>query len=652
MSIVDEERVGAVKCTDRSADPLYREPYIIVNEHRDGAVQHRYVHGGFKGTPARFSFYFPSAEQYQGRFHHNTYPLADSADVGPFPIEFQVATGDIGFTIASGAYYVQTNNGGAFALGSADPSVAAYRANAAAAKYSRVVAAELYGDHRPFGYLYGGSGGAYQAIGAAEQTSGIWDGFMPFVTGCNFATPSNFTVRLHALRVLRRRNKLPAIMDAVDAGGSGDMYAGLNDEERSALMEVTLMGFPPGGWYSHEEMDAGYFSNLAGSIPRFDPTYAEDFWTKPGYLGTDPSSSLATERFQFDTTVSVVGESETRSIELAALPSRSTDNCHLVLLEGPEAGNSLPIKSVNGKVITFTTTAEQALVDAFKAGVKIRIDNSWPLALETYHRHQLPPGDDYYGWNQFRDETGAPIYPQRQILVGEPFTVSSAGALLSGNVQAKTLLVQAHMDVDSFAWFADWYRSLVRQAIGPDFEDRFALWFVERAQHENPMTALAAANAVSAAGALQQGLRDLSRWVEEGVRPSDTHYDVVASQIELPARASERCGPQPVVDLRANGGVRAEVSVGQAVNFVGMIEAPPGAGKIVSAEWDFEGHGKFALKHDFMEPSDKVECTSDFVYSILGTYFAVLRGSLQREGEVHSPYATIKNLARVRIVVT
>src|SRR5438105_4493214 len=94
-----------VKVTAESVDPLYDQPYIDVNELRDEPVPHRYVHGGFKGTDARFSFYFPPAEQYEGRFFHNTYPLATSEDIGPFPIAFEVATGNLGFTLDSGAYY-------------------------------------------------------------------------------------------------------------------------------------------------------------------------------------------------------------------------------------------------------------------------------------------------------------------------------------------------------------------------------------------------------------------------------------------------------------------------------------------------------------------------------------------------------------------
>src|SRR5262249_52449016 len=93
-------------------DPQFNQPYVEVNELRTEPVPHRYVHGGFKGTDARFSFYFPDKDRYQGRFFHNTYPMATTSDIGPFPIAFEVATGDLGFCIDSGAYYVQTNLGG------------------------------------------------------------------------------------------------------------------------------------------------------------------------------------------------------------------------------------------------------------------------------------------------------------------------------------------------------------------------------------------------------------------------------------------------------------------------------------------------------------------------------------------------------------
>src|SRR5262245_3145749 len=250
--------------TGDSVDPQFGEPVIEVNEERSVPEPHRYVHGGFKGTPGKFSFYFPPKARYQGRFFHNTYPLIVDSDVSPSPIDFRINEGDLGFTFASGAYYVQTNQRTGSAPGQASFD---HRLNAAAAKFSRVVAAEIYGRGfaRPYGYLHGGSGGSFQTMAAAEHTSGVWDGFLPYVLGSDQALSSMTSVLAHARRVLSRRNKFPAILDALDPGGSGDPYAGLNDEERGALREATLMGFPLRGWWLHQSIGAG--GAVAGTAP-------------------------------------------------------------------------------------------------------------------------------------------------------------------------------------------------------------------------------------------------------------------------------------------------------------------------------------------------------------------------------------------------
>jgi hypothetical protein len=638
----------SVQVTGDSVDPLFKEPYVEVNELRATPEPHRYVHGGFKGTKARFSFYFPPAEKYQGRFHHNTYPLATSADIGPFPIPFDVATGNLGFTLDSGAYYVQTNMGGEFR--GTDPTVAAYRVNAAAAKYSRVVAQEVYGrPHRPFGYLYGGSGGAYQAIGAAEHTDGVWDGFMPFVLGSNNAVPSLWTVRLNALRILRKRNKLPAVMDALNPGGSGDMYAGLNDEERAALKEATSAGYPPHGWYNHESLHNGYFSDVFGVIPKLDPTYADDFWSKPGYAGSDPKASIKEDRFQFETTIARVINGMPKRIELADVPNKDLGSAHFIVLSGEAAGQTLHIAEASGKTVGFASTSDTAVVAVLRHGDKVRIDNSWLLAAHTYQRHQVPPSTDEYAWNQFRDGSGKPIYPQRDILIGHFFALHSVGSLLTGRIHGKVLLVQSMMDIDAVAWCADWYQAEVKKAVGS--HDNFALWFMDHCQHDNPQTDVAKAHAVRLDGPLQQGLRDLAQWVEKGIRPSDTAYTVNDAQIELPARANDRNGIQATVDLKVNGGVRAEVPANQAVTFTATVEVPAGAGKVVSAEWDFEGHGTYPVSADVDTPQAQATFSATHAYSKAGTYFPVLRVTSQREGSKTTPYARIQNIARARVVV-
>lgn len=60
--------------------------------------------------------------------------------------------------------------------------------------------------------------------------------------GSPYAIPNVFAVRMHAMRVLDK--KLPQIIDAMEPGGSGDPYAGLNEEETQVLKEATAMGFP------------------------------------------------------------------------------------------------------------------------------------------------------------------------------------------------------------------------------------------------------------------------------------------------------------------------------------------------------------------------------------------------------------------------
>jgi hypothetical protein len=214
------------------------------------------------------------------------------------------------------------------------------------------------------------------------------------------------------------------------------------------------------------------------------------------------------------------------------------------------------------------------------------------------------------------------------------------------------LALQALMDIDAFAWQADWYRSQVKAALGSNFEDNFALWFVDHAHHDNPSTTAAHAHTVSFEGVLQQALRDLSAWVEKGVRPPDTQYEVVDSQVEVPAAADQRRGIQPVVELKANGGERADVAVNQTVTFTATIEVPPNAGKVIAAEWDFEGVGTYPVAERLDAAQVLVRLSVTHSFSRPGTYFSVLRATSQRQGDMKTPYARIHNIARVRVVVS
>ncbi len=289
--------VPAPATAAEAADPLFREPFVDLEEWRETPVRHRYVHGGFRGTQALFSIYFPPKEKYQGRFFQHITPIPSSENLAA------QSTGEdnkIAFSIESGGYFLETNEGGMAALGR-DSSLAAYRVNAAAARYSRILAAQMYGPHRTYGYAFGGSGGGYRTIGGIENTVGAWDGVVPYVIGSPMALPSVFTARLLAMRVLK--DKFPAILDSVEPGGSGDPYVGLNPEERDVLTEVSGMGFPTRAWFSYKTLGMGSFPILFGSVVQKDPGYFEDFWKVPGYAGANPSVSLQRARIQHRTTI-------------------------------------------------------------------------------------------------------------------------------------------------------------------------------------------------------------------------------------------------------------------------------------------------------------------------------------------------------------
>jgi hypothetical protein len=106
-----------------------------------------------------------------------------------------------------------------------------------------------------------------------------------------------------------------------------------------------------------------------------------------------------------------------------------------------------------------------------------------------------------------------------------------------------------------------------------------------------------------------------------------------------------------VVELRVNGGKRAEVKVGEPVFFSAHIQVPPGAGKVVDAEWDFKGEGDHYVAAQIGHIRPAVQLWATYTFSEPGTYFPVLRATSQREGDPNTPWARIENLDRVRVVV-
>jgi hypothetical protein len=642
---------------------------IDVDEWRDAPVRHRYIHGGFKDSELLFSLYFPPAEQYRGRFFQPLQAVSGNENVAPMAMS---QANGVGFAAASGGYLVESNQGSRNMFGGSA------EANAAVAEYSRTIAAEMYGAHRPFGYVYGGSGGAFKTLGCVETMPGVWDGSVPFVHGTPVSIPNFFTVQAHAMRILGP--KFPQIVDALDPGGSGDMYAGLTEEEREALEEVTRLGFPPRAWFYFRRIAFGYtgvFTTLVDRIVDGDPTYFEDFWTKPGYLGANPTASLKAARIRHATKIaSLVMPDEARALglpltmataqtqsgvnfpaalRLADMPAGALQGASIVVKSGGAEGHIFYIAGVvrDMVMIGFGERHFRAM-EALKAGDAIEIDNSIYLATQTYHRHQIP-APEYAAWDQFKAKDGTPLYPQRPLLPGQE--VQSGGATMSGRFHGKMIVIQALMDEAAYPWSADWFRARIRRALGAEFEDRYRHWFVDNALHTTVTSSPRDKPAfntrvVSYQGVLQQALRDLAAWVEHGRAPAEsTAYAVADGQVTLPAAASARKGLQPTVTVTANGAARADVKVGEPVAFAGVIEAPPGAGPIIKAAWDFEGSGEYPVVSS-VTPAPRVELATTYTFTAPGTYFPALRATLQRDGDPDTPYAQAQNLGRVRVVVS
>jgi hypothetical protein len=695
--------------TEQCVDPRFNDGYAYVelDELRQAPVPHRVVYGGFRGTDARFAFYFPAANEYRGRFFHG--PVHQLRLTGEL-----VTPNEALSAFDAGAYLVQTNNGGSENCLSArennqrrcDPSVRGYRVAAAAAKFSREIAQRVYdSDRRPYGYLYGGSGGAYQTLSAAERTRGVWDGFVPFVMGDPYALVAHFTLRAHAVRVLG--DKFRDVVDAMDAGGSGDPYPTLNAEQAAALREVTRFGFPLRAWFSYASL--GGANLLTGDYIRLiDPTYVRDFWSRPGYLGTartPEARALRAARVQQEATVvsatpyapapapnypappydvlgplspyyglaAILQNLPPKLLTLDALPEGDLSGAFLDVLTGTSRGKSCPLSIVDrsARTVQCAGGSDPSVSNGMAPGDRLRVDNSFALAYETQARHDLPPAAWRVAtYDQFRSSAGTPRHPQRRSSPGLNSGPDASGSIATGRFHGKVLVLNTLLDQDAFAYPAHWYRTMAREA---GRERDLRVWFVDNSTHGGVPDAT---RTIDYLGVLEQGLRDVAAWVETGKAPASTRYEVDRdNQIQVPASAGARRGVQPVVDLTVAGKDRVVVRAGQAVTLSGVITAVRGTGSIVCAEWDPEGRGSFATARDVLPYSAQADpggaygnvislpnpnCEAlgptarirmSHVYQEPGTYFAVLRGTSHRRGDPAAPFARAQNLDRARIIV-
>ena len=661
---------GPMTVTATCEDPVFNASSFVIDKvsKADSPAPHTRVDGHFVATPAtpeyKVSIYLPSAKQWRGRFFQHAYPLAQPEN-----------TGDIAFALANGGYLVHVQ-GTMCGCGG-------YRPDAAAAKLAKEYARKFYKNRRRiYGYIWGGSGGGFLVVGAIENTIGVWDGAVPYVMP-NAGSVVNVN-SAGALAELVLRDKLPAIAEDLQPGSTADPFAALTDEQRAELHEILRLGVPL-RTFETQFTGGSVLLLLSNDVRTNDSTYVDDFWGAPGYEGLDPPGYL--QRAKIDEFVTItdvtsdadgvasitvdnapaVDPADVAGLDLAVYDADGKSK--LGTLNGRLQGNTINLRrrtasGTPGKLgmdlkdasISIAPGAASNWLSSVSKGDKVRIDNLFYLAMHYYYRHALPSlREEMHPYDQFRNADGSPRYPQRSFLSAEAQAVRTAGGgTQTGNIHTKTIVNQSILDSGALPWMADWYAQRVRKALGDKaYKNNFRLWFNDNAEHtDSEPRGAGISRVIHYTPSLYQSLRDLIAWCEHNVAPpSSSHYTVEDGQIHLLAKAKDRGGIQPVVDLRANSAKRIEVSIGQPVEFVAQVEVPPGAGKVTSCAWWFGEDEPVLTPSPLAHPRQDVELRQSHVYVTPGTYFVTLRVTSQREGNIGDSTTAIQNLDRVAVVV-
>jgi len=361
--------------------------------------------------------------------------------------------------------------------------------------------------------------------------------------------------------------------------------------QAATLREVTSLGVPLKAWE-----DPNYVFGLSapdgllgfgGTIRQIDPSYVTDFWTKPGYLGTEQSA---------------LGD-----IVRAALA---------------EIGD----------------TPDNRWTVALPSYYRHQV----PPADQHFTAYDVLRGRDGQPLYPQRPLLIGPLI-SASVTGGGTFTGKINGKVIVVDNLVDPDAFPWHAD-----WYANRVRSALGDNA---FKNNFRLYYNDNADHlEGPVTGAKANRIVSYDPIVEQALRDVAAWAERtAVPPRSTTYRVVDGQVIVPKRASQRRGIQQAVNLTVRGGNRITVRVGQNVNFSGRAQVPPGTGKIVSAGWDFTGTGNYTTT-PIRRPKSALRLDGSYRYTEPGTYYVALRVASSRSG-VAEPFAQVENLDRVRVVV-
>jgi hypothetical protein len=678
-------------------DNFFGTPYIDRDEWREEPFPHRNIHGGFAGCDTRFNFYFPSKEFYKGRMFQpieGAHAGHEDAFIG---LQGQII-GGLPMTARLGGYMVESNSGH---IGDTidqkageDPTLYGHRASIETARLSKFIAKQVYGEAPQYSYVWGGSGGGRRSPLCFEYGEDVYQGALPFMGGgaiAEFGTkdrirseqPVHFGSMFNVQRLLG--DQIAQVIDAMQPGGSGNPFEGLDTHQRQELDSLYRLGYPRGDEYmiAHPMGQIWLWTSIADMLQEEDPDYFQAFWSKPGYVGHDEPQHVEKDIIDIRLPVTKVitagellqspdyaGPEYSRAKPMAMLMCAKMPDFPIAIeVKGIESGYKLgtgvKIESGNAKGrqlycmnyggdVLFCDGRGEANLQRFigvEVGDMVHIDNHAFLAFCYYYRHHI--SDDPA--NDFLRLDGEPIYPQHEM----PLQSSLMGVAYSGHYDNRKLM-WIHHTHDASLWPPQGiiYKRAVEQAQGQEKAAKnFCLRWTENAEHVPPSFAPPSPDRANATWlidythVIEQSLADLCDWVENDNYPTQTQYKFEDGRVSLPASARERGGIQPVVSLTIKGEKKAVINAGESVELELNAEVPPGAGTIVDVEWDFDSLGLFPERTEMDGTQSEAKLTQTHCYKKPGTYFATARVTSHREGDVSSEFRRVPNLASVRVVV-
>lgn len=678
-------------------DDFFGRPYIDGDEWRDSPAPHRNVHGGFEGTSTRFTMYFPPAEQWSGRMYQ---PLegANAGHADSFGNEHGNLLGGLPMMIRLGGYMVESNMGHKGDVfdpkAGEDPTIYGFRAAGEVGRLSKFVAEQIYGSEPHHSYVWGGSGGARRSPQCLQYVDGVWDAAMPFMGDAMVAEHGdfsrvrtiggNFSCMFNVQRLLG--GKLLDVVDAMQPGGSGNPFDGLDHVQATELANLYRLGYPRGDeWVIGQPSGTAWlWCSMAERISDERRDYFDAFWNEPGYVGHDSPEQVNDDLVH--TTVKVTRVFTARDFmddpalqgpeyerlrpgALMLAGTRGADipvaieigdvdgyvqGMGVKMLTGPAAGRQLYVHYHAKGIILCDGGGEasNARFSGVEVGDEVELDNHSFLAWCYAYRHFVPAFEEY----QFLTIDGKPIYKQHELPEASPFM----GVHYSGQYNGKLMWIHHTHDASLWPPQGIAYRNAVERVQGPKgLAENFRLRWTENAEHVPadfvPSLPNRRSNTwlIDYRPVIEQCLLDLADWVEQGIEPGNTAFTYHDGLVTLPDTAAERGGIQPVVHVTANGSARVEVQVGETVNLDVHAEVPPGAGTVVGVAWDFDGSGTFPFRHPEVDgTAAEVKLSTTRSYDAPGTYFATALVESRRDGDVSATDRRVPNMAAARIVVS